>query len=173
MAITDSDLEPHAEQYDRLRNAAAHVLTVLDDPESEPDTVRAALTELHQAVRGQRGSAQTETGLPAQDPAAHLLSRLAYAGKVARPITLDEQAANFGQQLAAAQQMDEPGPSDPDRDVRLTELRAMIVGGLLQELAARLRPGAAFGPSREGEQLAAAVTELAAAVLDRTFVGRR
>ncbi|WP_378740473.1 hypothetical protein [Nocardia brasiliensis] len=173
MAITESDSEPQAERYNRLRDAAARVLAVLDDPESNPETLRGALSELHRAVRGEPSSVPTDHPLSAPDPAMHLLSRLSYTGKIAHPIPLDEQAGHLRDRLLGAPQLPDAGPRDPDRDVRLTELRAMIVGGLLRELAARLRPGAAFGPSRDGEQLAAAVAELAAAVLDRTFVGRR
>jgi hypothetical protein len=47
----------------------------------------------------------------------------------------------------------------------------MIVAGLLEELAARLSPGAAFGPGRSGEELARLATDLAKELLDQTFVG--
>jgi hypothetical protein len=55
--------------------------------------------------------------------------------------------------------------------VVITELRAMIIAGLLEELAARLSPGTAFGPGRSGEELARLATDLAKELLDQTFVG--
>ncbi len=47
----------------------------------------------------------------------------------------------------------------------------MIIARLLEELAARLAPGAAFGPGGNGEALAGLAKELAKELLDQTFVG--
>ncbi|QIS17793.1 hypothetical protein [Nocardia terpenica] len=154
------------DEIQRLRTAATRVLGILDDPEGDPRALQGALSGLYEAVRGP--VAEGDGGL---DPARHYLSQQKYVGKQAVPIALDQRAADVRERLREDRGLDEGG--DGTANVLLTELQAMAVGGLLLELAERLRPGAAFGPSREGEELAAVVTELAHTVLDQTFVGRR
>lgn len=173
MSISDRDFNM-TERYERLRNAAVGVLAVLDDPAGNPQTLHSALTVLHEAVRGESADIPpTSDCQTAPDPALHMISGLAYTGRVGRPIALDEEASSVRRQLDNDRGVDDITYNGPERNVHLTELRAMLVGGLLHELAARLRPGADFGPSREGEELAAVATGLSWTVLDQTFVGRR
>jgi hypothetical protein len=87
------------------------------------------------------------------------------------PVSLDDEADELRRQLAAYRTV--AVAYGDSADVVLTELSGMIVGGLLQSLAARLAPGPAFGPGPHGEALAALVTELSGEILDQTFVGRQ
>ncbi|WP_280420620.1 hypothetical protein [Nocardia carnea] len=96
------------------------------------------------------------------DPARHLVSLYRYEGTGRIPISFDEEAADIRRELAA----DRPvrGESQP---VVITELRAMIIGSLLRELAARLGAGPA------GRNLAAIAGELADELIDQTVAGRQ
>lgn len=111
--------------------------------------------------------------LPTVDPNRHFLSLRDFRGKVGHPITLDEQALRWRERLAADRDREEQRAGELDRDVHLTELRGMVIGTLLRELAARLEPGAAFGPTDQGTALASLARDLADEVLDQTFVGRQ
>ncbi|QIS17791.1 hypothetical protein [Nocardia terpenica] len=148
-------------RYARLRDTAIRVLDALGTAEADPETLRNALVDLHLTVDD--SPAVTPFPHAPQDPARHLRSRLKYEGDAATPVPLEEEATDLNRQLAADR---------GERGVRLTELQGMIIGNLLQELAARVRPGAAFGPSRHGESLAETATDLSWRLLDQTFVGR-
>ncbi|WP_040792118.1 hypothetical protein [Nocardia paucivorans] len=166
--MTDVDA---AEQLRRLRGAALAVLDRAGEISEHSESLRAALTELHRLATG---AAASDAGvLAAQaDPGRHLVSLYRYEGTEKRPIGLDEEAAEIRRELAGDRKPD-PFPADTDPNlVVLTELRAMIIGSLLRELAARLAPGVAFGPGTDGQALAAVVTDLAQELLDQTFVGR-
>lgn len=139
----------------------------LGDTVEYPQPVADALSQLRQVV--EEDTAVTND--PLVDPARHLLSRFNYRGTQQLPVTLDDEADEMRRQLAADRAV--AGAGENSRNVVLTELRGMIVGGLLQELAARLAPGPAFGPGSNGEALAALVTELSMELLDQTFIGRQ
>ncbi|WP_063038913.1 hypothetical protein [Nocardia pseudovaccinii] len=168
-----TDPAPLAQRYEELRDVAIRLLDVLDDAEGNPQMLRSALEAMHQAVRGDGPPETPDTGDPIRDPARHLLTRFDYTQGTKTPVTLDEEAANIRRELAGDRAIDDRPPGEPDREVRLTELRGMIIGGLLRELAARLSRGSAFGPSRAGEELAQVATDLSWEVLDQTFVGRQ
>ena len=104
------------------------------------------------------------------------MSMFGYQGKARFPIGLDDEAEDLRRQLAADRTVDTVGSDSGNTEsdnVVVTELRGMIIGSLLRELAARLVPGVAFGPGHNGEALAAVANELAWELLDQTFVGRQ
>ncbi|MFI5717462.1 hypothetical protein [Nocardia sp. NPDC051750] len=157
-------------RYRRMRDAAAAALAAVADTGDCPQPVERALSQLRQVVEHDIDPA-AEGDLPVVDPARNLLSRFNYQGTRRVPVALDDEADELRRQMAADRTV---GGADADSgNVVLTELRGMIVGGLLQELAARLSPGPAFGPGAHGEALAALVTELSWELLDQTFVGRQ
>lgn len=155
-------------RYEALRTAAARVLEAA--PRGE-DQLATALEGLRDALRGEP---PPDAGRPDLDPFVHYLTELRYTqGEPAQAITLDRMAVELRRQLDNDRRLDDRLPGAPDRNVTITELRAMVVGGLLEELAARLSPGAAFGPDRNGEALAGVAAALAGELLDQTFVGRQ
>ncbi|MDS1272715.1 hypothetical protein RIF23_20760, partial [Lipingzhangella sp. LS1_29] len=88
---------------------------------------------------------------------------------------LPQRAADLRRRLDNDRSLADGGePGDPDVEsvnVVITELRAMVTAGLLDELAARLSPGAAFGPSRDGEPLAEVARALSKELRSQTFLG--
>ncbi|NUS43771.1 MAG: hypothetical protein HOQ24_08810 [Mycobacteriaceae bacterium] len=156
-------------RHRRLREAAIAVLNAAGDASDCPPEAASALAQLRHAVLGAVEDAPPEIGVA--DPAEHVVSRYKYQGKARFPVGLDEEAEGIRRQLAADRTVEAAGSTSDN--VVLTELRGMIVGGLLRELAARLEPGAAFGPSAHGAALAAVVTDLSWELLDQTFVGRQ
>ncbi|MFI9538054.1 hypothetical protein ACIG56_33040 [Nocardia fusca] len=157
-------------RYRRVRDAAVVALASVGDTGDYPPPVARALAQLRQVVEQDTGPA-ADSDLPVVDPARHLVSRLNYRGTQKFPVSLDDEADELRRQLAADRTV--AGTDGDSGNVVLTELRGMIVGGLLQELAARLTPGPAFGSGTHGEALAALVTELSGELLDQTFVGRQ
>lgn len=157
-------------RYRRVRDAAAAALAALGETGDYPPPAAHALSRLRQVVDQDTGAAG-DSDTPVVEPTRHLLSRFNYRGMQRFPIALDEEADELRRQLAADRTV---GGSDASSgNVVLTELRGMIVGGLLQELAARLTPGPAFGPGNHGVALATLVTELSEELLDQTFIGRQ
>lgn len=168
-SMTDDNM-PEAQQ--QLRNAAIHILDVAaNGTPSEPLT--RALQSLALAVRGEVPQPQATHDAPVLDPSRHLLSGLHYNGTIGTPITLQQMAADWRRQLDNDRGLDDQEPDQPATGVRLTELRALIIGNVLLELAARLTPGAAFGPSSNGSDLARLVTDLSDELFDQTFIGRQ
>jgi len=169
--VTES---PLAERYEALRAAAA---AVLDEAEADdtPVPVRytLALRAMHVALAD--GTAPDQSGAERfADPARHMMTSRDYAaGRQGAPRTLTEQAADFRRWLVAEAPVADghSGPGSIRNKAVFTELRAMVAGALLLELAARLVPGPAFGPGTDGEDLAALAIELAGGLLDNTVVG--
>lgn len=156
-------------QYALLRAAAVQVL---DAATGEPGQLAAALQGLRDALRGDPAPDASAGDRPVLDPFEHYLTELRYEeAEPARAITLERMAVELRRQLDNDRAVDERLPGEPERNVTVTELRAMVVGGLLEELAARLSPGAAFGPGRNGEALAGVAAALSKELLDQTFVG--
>ena len=154
-------------RYEELRAAAVQVLEAAPGADGQLGT---ALEGLRDALRGE--PPPPAEGRPTLDPFEHYLSRLHYeAGQPPRAVTLERMALELRRQLDDDRPLDARLPGEPERNVVVTELRGMVVGALLKELAARLSPGAAFGPGRDGEALAGVATALARELLDQTFVG--
>lgn len=164
--MTDSDT---VAQVHRLRAAAFTVLELTQGLANDTDPLGTALTELRNALAQESPAACPNTA-PA-DPARHLVSKYDYRDTEKFPITLATEAARIRRELAGDRTID-TDVANRAGAVVVTELRGMIIGGLLAELAARLSSGPAFGSSRDGETLAAVVTELSWELLDQTFVGR-
>lgn len=153
-------------QYEVLRTAAIQVLDAVPSAEGQLSApLSGALERLRDALRGDAAPA------PSLDPFVHYLTEQHYVGAEAQAITLEQMAADLRHDLDSDRALDDRLPGEPDRNVTVTELRGMVVGGLLQELAARLSPGAAFGPGTNGEALARVARDLARELLDQTFVG--
>ncbi|MEU6183194.1 hypothetical protein [Streptomyces coeruleorubidus] len=157
-------------EYAQLRNAAVRLLDVLPDSKSPSQPVDDALRYLRAVLSGDTPQ-QPGSENAALDPFEHSLTARRYEGRRAHPISLSQQAVELRRRLDADRGLDERQPGESSRNVVITELRAMIVAGLLEELAARLSPGAAFGPGRSGEELAHLATDLAKELLNQTFVG--
>jgi hypothetical protein len=156
-----------AAQSQQLRDAVLVVLAAAAASGGTlPEPFHRALEGLHKALHGD-GAQLIEAGRPIRDPFEHYLTSLHYTGTVGRPITLEERASEVRRWLDNDAGID----YDPERNVTVTELRAMVIGGLLEELAARLSPGAAFGPGRNGEALAHVCLDLSRELLRQTFVG--
>ena len=105
----------------------------------------------------------------APDPAKHVLSvtRSDRHG-MRRPITLTCHAQELRRELAD-DHLWPNGPGRPARNVVVTEVRAVVIASLLEELAARLLPGPAFGAGTDGQELARVVADLAAELLDQAL----
>ncbi|MCK9871548.1 hypothetical protein MRI28_18225 [Nocardiopsis dassonvillei] len=157
-------------EYARLREAAIGVLDAMPEVEGPPERVDAALRNLRSALAGGT-PAPLDTARETPDPFEYSLAAKRYAGRRAEPITLPQRAADLRRRLDGDRSPQVRPSDEPSSDVVITELRAMIVAGLLEELAARISPGAAFGPGRDGEALARLAEDLAKELLSQTFVG--
>jgi hypothetical protein len=157
-------------EYARLRNAAIGVLDAMPDVRNPSARVESALWNLRAVLSGDMPR-WPDTERELLDPFEHSLTVRRYTDQHAQPMPLPERAADLRRRLDADRGVDEQPPRDPPHNVIITELRAMIIADLLEELAARLSPGAAFGPSQRGEALACFATDLAVELLDQTFVG--
>jgi hypothetical protein len=172
--VTDDGLEG---PYEALRAAA---IQVLDAAPGADGLLGTALERLRDALRGDPPPVDVPPGQPVLDPFAHYLSELRYErGQPPRAITLERMALDLRRQLdndreltaRTLKALNARLPWEPDQDVIVTELRGMVIGALLRELAVRLSPGAAFGPGKNGEALAGVALALAKQLFDQTFVG--
>lgn len=156
--------------YVCLRDAAIGVLDAMPEADGSPQRVDAALRNLRAVLAGDTStSVDTERETP--DPFEYSLTAKRYVSDRAKSISLAQRADDLRRRLDG-DRSPQARPSDgAPGDVVITELRAMVVAGLLEELAARISPGAAFGPGRHGEALAQLSTELAKELLAQTFVG--
>ncbi|MEV2278310.1 hypothetical protein AB0I72_22260 [Nocardiopsis sp. NPDC049922] len=157
-------------EYMRLRNAAIGVLDAMPEVDGPSAQVDAALRNLRSVLAGGT-PAPFDTQRETPDPFEHSLAAKRYVGQRAEPISLPQRAADLRRRLDGDRSPQARPSDEPVRDVIITELRAMIVAGLLEELAARISPGAAFGPGHDGEALARLATDLAKELLAQTFVG--
>ncbi|MFI9324904.1 hypothetical protein ACIGXI_34720 [Kitasatospora aureofaciens] len=124
--------------------------------------------------RRKHGSApgRPEPETDSLDPAKHVLTLRGYdCGVEGSPIALADLAGDLRRELENDGPTLQRLPGSPWRLVLLTELRGVVIGSLLRELAARLSPGPEFGPGEEGLELACLARELADDILDQTFVG--
>ncbi len=157
-------------EYVRLRDAAIGVLNAMPEVDGPSERGDAALRNLRSVLAGGTSAPfDTERGTP--DPFEYSLAAKRYVGRRAEPISLPQRAADLRRRLDGDRSPQARPSDEPSSDVVITELRAMIVAGLLEELAARVSPGAAFGPGRDGEALARLATDLAKELLAQTFVG--
>ncbi|MCX4732729.1 hypothetical protein [Streptomyces sp. NBC_01363] len=156
--------------YAQLKTAALRLLDVVSDLENPSQQVDVAIRNLR-ALLSNDTLQQSGEKCGGPDPFEHALAARRYADQQAQPISLSQRAAELRHRLDGDRDLDKRQRGEPSRNVVITELRAMIVAGLLEELAARLSPGAAFGPGRSGEELAHLAADLAKELLDRTFVG--
>ncbi|MFF3567978.1 hypothetical protein [Nocardia jiangxiensis] len=150
----------------QLREAASAVLQAHSgDSRDRGD----ALVVLHQAVRGPIPELEVRPDRVPGDPSHHLLWALESAaiGKEP-PTTLLEEAEHSRRSLAGDRDVRER--RDDDYNIDFGEPRAMACVALLTELSCRLRPGAAFGPGREGIPLAMVAEELAQNLLSQTVL---
>lgn len=171
--MTEDDL---AVRYETLRAAAAEVLdSALSRRHPVPYT--AQLQALHRVLLESRSpsTAQAESERPADapDPARHSLAFTDYRddGSSAGPYELAGLAAEIRAELVGDRLRGEHVPDHPLRDVTLTQLRAMVISSLLNELAARLAPGPAVGTGDAGRELAEIAAEFAKRLLNQTSAG--
>lgn len=164
--MTETGLE---RRYEALRRAVAGVLRVTATgavPVAPADQDK--LEVLEQVLHG-RGSPQV-TEREILDPGRHLLSMRDYQGGVPGgvPFRFADWAGEIRDSTAEDDVVEHPvGDWPNDWDPTLTELQAMIVATLLQELAVRLIATGDPG----GAELAAVAGDLADEVLAPTFAG--
>ncbi len=159
--------EPEKDAYTRLREAAIEVLNAVPKPGDPPERFESALHELRAALSGD-APYHSEPGSVVLDPFQHALARKRYVNGRARPIPLPQRAQDLRERLDGDRKINEVPPGSSN--VVITDLRAMIAADLLEELAARLAPGAAFGPGHAGEDLSRLATDLAKELLAQTFL---
>lgn len=164
--MTDGELE---RRYEVLRRAVVAVLEA-SVADAGPATVahQRKLDALEQALSGH--GPRNAVAREILDPDRHLLSMRDYQGGVPGgvPFAFADDAQEIRVSMAKDDAAKRPVGDWPDVWVpTLTELQAMIVATLLQELAVRL---AATGDPG-GQKLAAVALELADEVLAPTFAG--
>jgi hypothetical protein len=165
--MTDDDL---AARYAALRAAAVEAFDAARDSRP-PAPYTAEWHELHRVLLEPRPpSAPPASGVP--DPARHSLAFTDYRyDGSAGPYELTRLAADIRADLAGDRARGEHDPDHPLRDVRLTQLRAMVISTLLEELAARLTPGPAAGTEEAGRDLAEIAAEFATRLINMTSAG--
>ncbi len=159
--MTDEDL---AARYEQLLAASAEVVhSALISRYRAPYTPE--LDALYRLVleAQTRSSPRAADPVPAPgavDPALHSLAFTFHGDDgTSGPYALARLGSEIRAELDADRVRGEHVPDHPLRDVVLTDLRAMVIAGLLRELAARLDPGPAMGPGEAGRALAAVATE--------------
>ncbi|RZS40716.1 hypothetical protein EV193_10327 [Herbihabitans rhizosphaerae] len=161
--MTDDDL---AARYETLRAAAAEVLhSALNTRHPAPYTA-----ELHELHRVLLDSPSAPAGTP--DPARHSLAFTDYREDGSSgPYELTRLTEEIRAELADDRARGEHVPDHPVRDVPLTQLRALVIGSLLHELAARLAPGPAVGVAEAGRELAEIAADLGTRLINQTSAG--
>jgi hypothetical protein len=171
--MTDDDL---AARYEALLAAADDVF-VSARHSRPPKPYTAEWHELHRVLlesRSPSSSPPTGSGRPADapDPARYSVAFTDHREDGSSgPYELTKLAEDLRADLAGDRAVGEHLPDQPLRDVRLTQLRAMVVSSLLTELAARLAPGPAAGTEEAGRDLAEIATEFATRLLNMTSAG--
>ncbi|MGV9409183.1 hypothetical protein ACWDOP_04640 [Nocardia sp. NPDC003693] len=164
-------VDPVAEEQ-RLRTAAGDVLAAFGDTAGDPSARRDALVALHAAIRGPIPQLRKIPGRIPGDASYHLLWALEPAAILKEPpTTLLGEAEHTRDSLAKDRAVTER--RDGDFNLEFGEPRALACAALLDEFSARLRPGAAFGPGRDGIPLAAIADELAESLRSQTVLGSR
>jgi hypothetical protein len=164
--MTDDEL---VRRYEELRRAATAVIeaTAADAAPVSP-AHRQKLDALEQALNG--SGPQNATTREVLDPDVHLLSMRDYESGVpgGAPYSFADEAQSIRRSIAKDDVAEHPAGYWPHEYVpTLTELQAMIVATLLQELAARLEATGDPG----GQDLAAVTRGLSDEVLAPTFAG--
>ncbi|KAF0848298.1 hypothetical protein [Nocardia caishijiensis] len=134
-----------------LERAAAALIDAASAADADPEVVDRAVGTLAEKFRGEVTFAKPRV-VGAPDPERYLLSM----AREGRPLEIDTLPTTVR----------EAG------DVSMTGLQVVLVADLLRELAARLRPGAAFGSSTGGLALAARTDQLADTLTKLTPVRR-
>jgi hypothetical protein len=169
--MTDDEL---AARYEALRAAAVEVFDSAWNSRT-PVPYTAEWHELHRVLLESRSpSAPTRSGRPANalDPARYSLAFTDYREDGSSgPYELTRLAAEIRADLAGDRARDEHVPDHQLRDVQLTQLRAMVISSLLEELAARLAPGPAVGTEGAGRDLAEIAAEFATRLINMTSAG--
>ncbi|MFD3507562.1 hypothetical protein [Nocardia sp. NPDC058666] len=142
-------------EYQQLRESVLLLCGILDDPRGSGAELLAAAEAIHDRIRGEIGSAS-----PA-DPSRHFLHFGTLTRNRTEPYGLTEFGAYVKESLADTSRT-------PYRPLLLSPVEAAVVADLLDELSARLRPGAAFGISTDGASLAAIVADAANSFRART-----
>jgi hypothetical protein len=176
--MTDDNL---AARYETLRAAAADVLdSALDRRHPAPYTERLHALQLvlleAQSAASASGDWSPRTGADrsadAPDPARHSLAFTDYRDDgSSAPCELMRLAAEIRADLDGDRSLDEHLPDQPLRNVTMTQLRAMVISALLNELAARVAPGPAVGAGQAGSDLAAIAVDLGARLVNQTSGG--
>jgi hypothetical protein len=166
--MTDDGL---ARLHEALRQAVAAVIdAAAADEAALPPAYRSKLSVLENTLNGTASESPVGGGSAIQDPDVHMLSMRDYQRGVpgGAPLSLGDRARGIRASLAGDDAAEPPQEEWPfDHVPVLTELQAMVVATLLQELAARLTAGSDEG----GAELARIALELADEVLAPTFVG--
>ncbi|PPK70412.1 hypothetical protein V5P93_000707 [Actinokineospora auranticolor] len=164
--MTGDDL---AARYEALRAAAAD-LVHHQTPHDPPVPYTAELDDLYQLLLAEQGSAtrvESQAGSP--DPTRFSLAFTDFRDDgSSAPYGLVELAAELRADLAGDRARGERLRGEPLRDVHVSELRALVIGQLLQEVADRLAPGPAVGMAEAGRDLAALATELSEKLINMT-----
>lgn len=169
--MTDEELTA---RYETLRAAAAevvHCALITRDPAPYTPQLHALHRLLVEAQSpSAAGESTPEAGAP--DPARYSIAFTNHrADGAAGPYELAELAAEMRAELSGDRLPGQHVPEHPLRDVKLSQLRAMVISSLLEELAARLVPGPAAGMSEAGSDLAAIATEFSKRLLNMTSAG--
>lgn len=163
--MTDDDL---TRRYEALRQAVA---AVLEAAEADATPVRPPyqqdLDTLAQVLDG--GKSQTATTREILDPSMHMLSLRDYESGVPRgaPYSFGAEAKSIRNSMALDDEAEHPALDWPQEYPTLTEVQAMTVATLLQELAARLNAAGDSG----GADLASVALLLADELVAPTFAG--
>jgi hypothetical protein len=166
--MMDQDLR---RRHEALRAAAADALnSALSRRHPIPVTYTAELHALHLALL--ESGSDKPTTVP--DPGRYSLVFTDYRDDGSSgPYDLASLAAELRADLDADRAVGEHLPDQLPRDVTLTPLRAMVIGSLLKELAARLAPGPAIGAGDSGRALAEIAANLGERLIDQTPAGRQ
>ncbi|MFD3705583.1 hypothetical protein ACFWUP_20780 [Nocardia sp. NPDC058658] len=138
-------------KYQRLRDAGIRWLDTFDENGNGLLTdpiATTALIDLYLVARDRPPRTDPSRTHPVRDPVSHLRSRLAHLDGRMLPVTLEGEASAI-ESLLATDSFDERHPA-----IRWPGLSGVHVSSMLGELALRLRPGPAFGPSNNGRALA-------------------
>ncbi|GAA3036413.1 hypothetical protein [Actinokineospora globicatena] len=160
-----------AARYEVLRAAAADVVHH-QTPHDPPVPYTAELDELYRLLLADQGSAtQVGTSAGPVDPTRFSLAFTDFRDDgSSAPYGLVELAAQLREDLAGDRGLGEHAPGEPDRDVHLSQVRALVIGQLLEEVAGRLAPGPAVGMAEAGRGLAELATKLSEQLINMTSV---